>query len=1671
MISVKFFFFEDETSSVNQAVKGQTTVTLAGLLAYTNYTIQVAVSNRKGRGPASPRIICLTKEAPPGAPEFVKVKPINATCLVVSWSHPRKPQGLMKSYCLEAIPLFDTTAQDGIVSLFAYNSISSSSSSSSSSTSSYNSISHNNNINNNNDRAKGPCIRPDFTNSYNYYFYCGLIEERPYNISVRGINQFDGHKAWAGPVRPTSNPPIGIISIGGKIIAQNKMSIWMDCLVIGGYQPHWMYPQDDLEDLHIMENGTLVVQSARVAHSGHYQCSTVSDSIAYDLIVQEILEEPPRKPIWHKFTPSLRGIQAEWLSSGSKRLDAPILWFYLNWTNLYTGQMQTIRLSADQRTYYLSNLTCATTVKFQLKAENKVGNSSLTDITSWTTLGSAPLTANTAQLIPNNLRQQYYVIFNLSTFLPGNHCPPNFYHLLIAPSEDGHFGLKQTLINQTITKYDLITIDMLLNKESGYLIVIVVDDAPPLTANTAQLIPNNLRQQYYVIFNLSTFLPGNHCPPNFYHLLIAPSEDGHFGLKQTLINQTITKYDLITIDMLLNKERCCYNVTNLNSGSHYHYKVVATNAAGSASVQGQFWTRTVSGREPVLRQIHLLGKSNFFLQPTIIIPMTALLAILMIVMIALILFCRHQRLEENLTPPNKTVTITHNDLRSNQPNSHSSTNNNNNNLPSTTHMNHVYPIGGGVGDNSNNNRRAYSSNPKRHDHLQASIAPSVAAAVNPQAMKTAPIERHTTGLKSWFNGARIRHYDRGHAIKPSEQSVHVSSAQINHHITAAAGGGNQNDDDERLSTNSVDSEGNINPYATYAATGFGDRTDTVGGGGANATLTGAVLPGAGAGGNSSGGSTVKPSMISASVIDSSMIDPRGIRSIRDLSMNRGNHNVMSMSKPAWNTVFRRGLSIPSNAESLMSTHHYHYPNLDSTIDDGDDSSTLGRPHHHPHHHHQLLRVGSSERLRLAQHLMDSRLLIRPPPSSSSTAALIDPILLGPYNNDGTLLDEEEEEEEEGHDVSENTMDEFVARVGGVRGSMLTPLRNGLIRRINSFESLHQLPRGRSQTYHQGFAAAFIPPNRRIQPSIGAGVNVSRSVINPNTKILPFYESGGMDTSNGGGVGGSGVGVGGGNIQPSDPSVVYRGSVLSSTTVSSNHDELMQAYEYSRKHQLKSCFTLPSNTIIPSSHFLSHNNQVGTRLMLPTHRPLDFDQSHQQHSHRQPPSHQHQHLSTGGTVLMPHATTTGGGVGEGEISGESASSDATDSGIRQFTQQPPQPDETRHATCEIPFAYDVNQLTSRRPMIGSGTMNTTNNTTNNSSLLFNYSHKIKSNDTTHLQQQHQQQQSRFLRCNSDCPSDMTDIYATIDYNNEDDDNHPNSILPQTTTTTVAAAAAAVAAMNRNVGIEKQLYGQKLDRSYQLLPVPPSTMTYCDTDDLSPTAYVPITTATYDDETSEPCQPTSYYYHHHPHHQHQHQHSHPATSHHPQHAAGMIVMPNTTSSGSSGFKHNSSHLSHQLIGSDSSQLKRRVLPMNLSINPNQNQNRDLRKQLTTGGRINNTRQLDKLHTRQLSEIIGEESVGLLSAAGMSGLSNINPIDIYNSTIHGQVVGYPTSTSTNATTTAAATTINTGSIAAGYQGTTLTPTTIATSSSTTTTSTTHHHPIETTEENVYTSEFVLV
>ncbi|VDN36043.1 unnamed protein product [Dibothriocephalus latus] len=131
--------------------------------------------------------------------EKVKAMPYNESCVMVSWSHPSRPQGVTRFYCIYAI------RQTG--------------------------GSH--------ARLREKCIPPDFSKPYNYYLYCNLELHVPYNISVLAKNRFDGRPASIASVSPAIDSPISIISIGGTIVAQENMRVSMDCLVIGGFPSKW----------------------------------------------------------------------------------------------------------------------------------------------------------------------------------------------------------------------------------------------------------------------------------------------------------------------------------------------------------------------------------------------------------------------------------------------------------------------------------------------------------------------------------------------------------------------------------------------------------------------------------------------------------------------------------------------------------------------------------------------------------------------------------------------------------------------------------------------------------------------------------------------------------------------------------------------------------------------------------------------------------------------------------------------------------------------------------------------------------------------------------------------------------------------------------------------------------------------------------------------------------------------------------------------------------------------------------------------------------------------------------------------------------------------------------------------------------------------------------------
>lgn len=143
----------------------------------------------------------------------------------------------------------------------------------------------------------------------------------------------------------------------------------------------------------------------------------------------------------------------------------------------------------------------------------------------------------------------------------------------------------------------------------------------------------------------------------------------------------------------------------------------------------------------------------------------------------------------------------------------------------------------------------------------------------------------------------------------------------------------------------------------------------------------------------------------------------------------------------------------------------------------------------------------------------------------------------------------------------------------VSGTIAAPKR-----RSNSLDRLDEIDGASAATYNQGYAT-------------GGGGQMGRSFHEPK--------------------------------YPGDHlSAHYRGgSVMSSTTMSSNHDELSQAYEYGRRARYESALN----------------------------------------------------------------TTDGFNVDENlDLHTGSGSSETTDPGIRQFTQQPPMPDEQRQATCEVPL---------------------------------------------------------------------------------------------------------------------------------------------------------------------------------------------------------------------------------------------------------------------------------------------------------------------------------------------------------------------------------------------------
>ncbi|VDN26400.1 unnamed protein product, partial [Dibothriocephalus latus] len=163
------------------------------------------------------------------------------------------------------------------------------------------------------------------------------------------------------------------------------------------------------------------------------------------------------------------------------------------------------------------------------------------------------------------------------------------------------------------------------------------------------MVPQSLRLQTAVTFNLSVFTPGHNCSPSVYQVRVWPAGEGNVDPAGTLLNITLTKQDLFSMANRYSR-RCCFNVTSLRPGSYYRYHVVAENAAGKTPYMGYFWTRNALGSVPIESTSNRLGRASFFNQPAIIVPLTVILVFLLVICVGILFYCRHRRFEAELQP-------------------------------------------------------------------------------------------------------------------------------------------------------------------------------------------------------------------------------------------------------------------------------------------------------------------------------------------------------------------------------------------------------------------------------------------------------------------------------------------------------------------------------------------------------------------------------------------------------------------------------------------------------------------------------------------------------------------------------------------------------------------------------------------------------------------------------------------------------------------------------------------------------------------------------------------------------------------------------------------------------------------------------------------------------------
>ncbi|XP_075215282.1 cell adhesion molecule Dscam2-like [Lycorma delicatula] len=330
---------------------------LHGLARYANYSIRVLAFTSAGEGAQSKPVYCMTEEDVPGSPGQVKALVMTSDSILVTWTRPLEPNGIIIKY-------------------YVY-------------------------IQHPNKEVLKEIVYGDKIHMHE----CRRLKEfQRYKFWVSASTSVgEGQASIRITQSPLSRVPARIASFSNSVVGSIGSRVSLGCHTVGLPAPTriWREPSGSpLPVESVLADGTLVLGPLTMDLAGNYTCLAENvfgrDQVIYHLSVMVV----PGPPILAVTAVGMNSLTVQWklTSDGG----SPVVGYKLSYRKQPNGIWEELFLEPDQQLYTIHKLQCGSAYEIYLQARNVVGQSKPSHLLLASTKGHLPSVPDIDEILSVN---------------------------------------------------------------------------------------------------------------------------------------------------------------------------------------------------------------------------------------------------------------------------------------------------------------------------------------------------------------------------------------------------------------------------------------------------------------------------------------------------------------------------------------------------------------------------------------------------------------------------------------------------------------------------------------------------------------------------------------------------------------------------------------------------------------------------------------------------------------------------------------------------------------------------------------------------------------------------------------------------------------------------------------------------------------------------------------------------------------------------------------------------------------------------------------------------------------------------------------------------------------------------------------------------------------------